>query len=400
MPTTSSNEEAPIIITAQTPPQQRDSRASKNIFSHRSRTTSPKRCEAHSSLERPPAKTPPLPSLNNTNTNNTTEITDTAENAESTTINRVANNNTPPAAAVIESGPTEESTGDDWRDTLGKTYSGCTSHHHHNNNFLNSSGSSSNHHSRTTSGAPRSFLGRFVHMLKSSGSSKSSRKGEDGPRNEPYDDEDYDHTPAQKSMNSDHNSGVEDNPNHTPLATTKTATTSTPETEGNLGCTRERTGADGEMISEENGNKEEGYYYTTETGEVYYVDPTVLVDVGHEEEEGEEGEEEEKEEKEEQQLDVHQVVKGKAVKTLIAEESKARKRLQQDSLIVLADIGRTYRAMSRSVTNGVRDEKTLRRVLKRLEKDAVKGARVIEGEWKKEHTEMIHTFRTTIEAYK
>ncbi|KEG06333.1 hypothetical protein DQ04_14571000 [Trypanosoma grayi] len=185
------------------------------------------------------------------------------------------------------------------------------------------------------------------------------------------------------------------------------------------------------------------YYYMAGSGEVYYVDPNAATQedgLQMEEEEkeevaaereqqaeegnlelaecqgekGVEGDEEDeqqfiegaqnekdqghREEQNEKEYQEQIMIKGKVVKALVREESKARKRLQEDSMLVLADIGRTYRGMARCVTTPAKAEKALRHAAKKLEKEATKQGHAMEAEWKKEVMEINRTFRAEMEA--
>ncbi|KAH9597351.1 hypothetical protein LSM04_000282 [Trypanosoma melophagium] len=382
-------EETPIVT--QTPQHRRHGKLLQDLVSRCAQTTSPKRQEKKSTgkasptrpqpeKEQEPEQEPaPLSSFvapTNTNT----------ENGQTTTTKEEEN---------------EAMMGDDGNVPIGKTYNGSSFRTRHNNNH--NGNSNSIHHTRTSSGT-RSLFGRFVQLLTPSGASKATHKEDDALRNEPYADERGDGPVSVQNSSEQHN-GMNGNPAQTPPLTTKTTTTTTATTTTTTSTTSasrkipgdaaERSGMDGEMEmeEEEDGNRESCYYYETGSGEVYHIDPSALDELGQEEEEGTEDHDQQQ-----QELNAHQIVKGKAVKALISEEAKARKHLQKDCLIVITDIGRTYRAMSRSITNPARDEKTIRRLSKQLEKDAVKGARAIEVEWKKEHSELIHTFRTTAES--
>ncbi|EKF32128.1 hypothetical protein MOQ_004027 [Trypanosoma cruzi marinkellei] len=208
--------------------------------------------------------------------------------------------------------------------------------------------------------------------------------------------------------------------------------------EGNLnGDANDQTGpVDVEAVGR--AGVEECYYYTTEDGEVYYVDPVSIEYQGayqqqeaeeekdgavennkenqqhhHQLQQQQQGEEEHsehrqgEEEEEEEEGGGHEEhskgplrLRGKMAKTLASEETKRRRQLQEDCMIVLTDIGRVYRGLARSVAAFAKEMEALRHAIKQLEKEAVKQAKAVEAEWKKEHVELSRTFRVEMELAK
>ncbi|ESL10743.1 hypothetical protein TRSC58_01518 [Trypanosoma rangeli SC58] len=169
---------------------------------------------------------------------------------------------------------------------------------------------------------------------------------------------------------------------------------------------------------------EECYYYqcTTADGETYQVDPAVVeyetvdqsqgteagevIDAGAGDEgppqqaEGHNAQHESEAGGSEEHVNEHVRLKGKIAKSLATEEAKARKKLREDCMIVLTDIGRTYRGLARTAEAQARELKALQHTMRHLEKEAIKHASSVEAEWKKEHAELRYQFRAGAELMK
>ncbi|PBJ69821.1 hypothetical protein BCY84_19201 [Trypanosoma cruzi cruzi] len=181
---------------------------------------------------------------------------------------------------------------------------------------------------------------------------------------------------------------------------------------------------------------EDRYYYTTEDGEVYYVDPaSIEYQEAYQQQEAEEEKEGavENDNEDQQKIQHHQLqqqqqggeehsehcqgeeeeggeqeehskgplrLRGKVAKALASEETKRRRQLQEDCMIVLTDIGRVYRGLARTAAAFAKEMEALRHAIKQLEKEVVKQANAVEAEWKKEHAELSRTFRVEMELAK
>ncbi|RNF02141.1 hypothetical protein TraAM80_06566 [Trypanosoma rangeli] len=164
------------------------------------------------------------------------------------------------------------------------------------------------------------------------------------------------------------------------------------------------------------------YQYTTADGETHQVDPAVVeyetadqpqvaeagevIEAGvgdegpHQQAEGHNAQHESEAGGWEEQLNGHVRLKGKIAKSFATEEAKARKKLQGDCMIVLTDIGRTYRGLARTAEAEARELKALQHTMRHLEKEAVRCASAVEAEWKKEHAELRYQFRAGAESVK